>query len=141
MSVYDSMLVATDGSPASRAAVTHAIALAEHHDATLYVLTVVDPSHDTFRFGVEQVDALNRHVNDLQADIIAAHATADCAIVPRVRRGTPTTVILDVAEEVEADVIVLGNQGHAGLAAALLGGTTDRVIRLATVPVIVVGAD
>lgn len=55
-----------------------------------------------------------------------------------VREGDPVDGILDVAVGMAAQLIVMTTQGHRGLADALRGSTTERVIRRASCPVLAV---
>jgi nucleotide-binding universal stress UspA family protein len=55
-----------------------------------------------------------------------------------VREGYPATVILDEAESLEADLIVIGTHGHTGLKHLLLGSIAERVVQKATCPVLTV---
>lgn len=54
------------------------------------------------------------------------------------RSGTPHAEIADVAKAEQADLIVIGTHGRAGLDRALLGSVADRVIRTARCPVVTV---
>ena len=54
------------------------------------------------------------------------------------RRGVPEEVILDVAAERHADLIVMGTTGRTGLAHWMLGSRAERVLRTAGCPVITV---
>ena len=55
-----------------------------------------------------------------------------------VRDGKPTQEIVKLAEEINADLIVLASQGHHGLGGLLLGSTTDRLVNKAPCSVLVV---
>ncbi len=55
-----------------------------------------------------------------------------------VREGIPDQEIANVARELEADLIILATNGHTGLSHVLLGSTTERVVRHAPCPVLVV---
>ncbi|MEY4576839.1 MAG: hypothetical protein RL701_1542 [Pseudomonadota bacterium] len=52
--------------------------------------------------------------------------------------GTPYRVVLDWAEEWKADLIVIGTHGHTGLTHALLGSVTERIVRMASCPVLTI---
>lgn len=52
--------------------------------------------------------------------------------------GTPYRVVLDWAKEWGADLIVIGTHGHTGFTHALLGSVTERVVRMATCPVLTI---
>lgn len=59
----------------------------------------------------------------------------------RVEQGVPQARILEVAEEEQVSVIVLGSHGRSNLASALLGSVSDHVIRHCRQPVIVIKRD
>lgn len=138
--MYRRILLPTDGSPGTDRAVDHALELAGAFDATLYVLYVVDTD-------VLPLDSHSRHLLDylheeggLAIDRITERAE-DRGIGPvtgEVREGTPHEEILRYAADNDADLIVMGTHGRRGLDRLLLGSTTDRVIRLSTVPVLAV---
>ncbi len=54
------------------------------------------------------------------------------------RQGSPHEEVLAAAREVDADLIVMGTHGRSGLAHALLGSVTERVVRTSTVPVLTI---
>jgi len=58
-----------------------------------------------------------------------------------VRFGDPGTVVADRAEELSAELIVIGSHGRSGLARLMLGSVAERVTRLARCPVLVVKLD
>ncbi len=55
-----------------------------------------------------------------------------------VREGTPHREIAEAARELPADLIIIATKGRRGLARALLGSTTEKVVRFAPCPVLVV---
>jgi len=57
---------------------------------------------------------------------------------PMVREGRPATAILELAAEIEPDLIVIGSHGRGGLDHLLLGSVTEKVLRKAATPVLVV---
>ena len=56
----------------------------------------------------------------------------------RLVKGLPATRIIEVAEKVNARMIVMGSRGHTGLSHLLLGSKTERVVQLSSIPVVVV---
>ncbi|MEE8314489.1 MAG: universal stress protein [Myxococcota bacterium] len=54
------------------------------------------------------------------------------------QRGKPESVILDLARNKQADLIVMGTHGHSGLAHITLGSVAERVVREAPCPVMTV---
>ncbi|QCW03926.1 universal stress protein [Natrinema pallidum] len=140
--MYDSVLVATDGSEAAATAVEHAIALADRFDAPLYGIAVIDErtAYDT---GIVDPDEVRQHLEERAAARLAAlesaATAADVAVETAVRSGVPHEEILEYAAEREASAIVLGSRGRSSFKGALLGSTVDRVVRIADRPVLVVG--
>ena len=55
-----------------------------------------------------------------------------------VRSGTPHTEIVGLAEELRVDLIVMATHGRGFISQAILGSTTDRVLRHAPCPVLIV---
>jgi nucleotide-binding universal stress UspA family protein len=57
------------------------------------------------------------------------------------RDGTPVQVIIDVADEVQADLIVLGSRGVGGFPEQLLGSTSHQVAEHTAIPVVIIPPD
>ncbi|WP_226006113.1 universal stress protein [Natrinema salinisoli] len=140
--MYDSILVATDGSEAAATAIDHAIALAQRFDAPLYGIAVVDErtEYDT---GIVDPEEARRHLEERAAgwlaDLETTATDGDVSVETTVRSGVPHEEILDYAAERDADAVVLGSRGRSSFKGALLGSTVDRVVRTADRPVLVVG--
>lgn len=125
--MYDRILLPTDGNPRTHQVVEHALNVAELSGATVYVVSVVPPNapDDT-----EATEA-----------IAAAVTTAEGRDVPvetAVLEGRPYEEILEYAEEVDVDMIVMGTEGRSGLDRFMLGSVTERVLRTSDVPVLAV---
>lgn len=56
----------------------------------------------------------------------------------KVVAGNPAQKIIEYAEEIEADMIIVGSHGRKGLDKALFGSVADRVLRISPVPVLVI---
>jgi len=80
----------------------------------------------------EAEESLTRYAEQVRA------AGLECDLV--VREGYPATVIEDAAEELGADLIVIGTRGHTGLKHLLLGSIAERVVQKAPCPVLTVKA-
>lgn len=85
------------------------------------------------RRDIEQLKSLS--LEKLEAYGVERSASA---LEPMVQEGKPAAVILEVAERVQPDLIVIGSHGRSGLDQLLLGSVTDRVLRKARLPVLVV---
>lgn len=142
--MYDTILVpfdtGTDDAADERAgaALAHAVGLAEHFDATIRVLAVVDPSRHPLAFGVGEVDAINRAAERLVDELVAAYDAHGVELQGDVRRGRPHEVALAYADETGADLIVVGRGSAEGAPETAWGRIAERLARLASVPIVVV---
>lgn len=144
--MFKHILVATDGSAASRHAAQMAVQLAHEHGARLSALFVVDP----YPFlGIGQSNPIGFQGYMAQAQALAAQAHAEIEALCRqedrqldlqVRLAedvSPAEGIVQTAEQVHADLIVLGSHGRTGIARLMLGSVAARVLAHAKVPVLV----
>lgn len=139
--MYDEILVPTDGSAAAERAIDEAIDLADATNARLHALYVVDtrtlsglPSAQgsTIEQALEaQGDAAVEGVRD-RAEAAGLSVTTTVAV------GNPATEILAYADDAPVDAIVMGTHGRTGVDRFLLGSVTERVLRRASAPVLVV---
>ena len=142
--MYDTVLLATDGSETADRAADRAIDLAATYGADLHALYVIETrtAYDNAIVDPEEVEANlrseGREILDTVADR-AAEAGVDAETA--VEEGVPADTVEAYAETHDADVIVLGRRGRSGLRRALLGSTTDALVRTCPVPVLVVGDD
>jgi len=136
---YERVLVTTDGSEHAEAAVDHAVAVADAYDATLHVLSVVDISAaaagPTAAPPVDLLDQLRERGAEATERIAERTRDAGVETVTEVREGFPGPGVLDYADEADVDLIAMGTHGRTGVDRLLLGSTTERTIRRATVPV------
>lgn len=131
-SVYEEILVPTDGSDPSTVAVEQAVALAGAVDARVHFLNVVDVGTEMSAAGVGTIaDELTETFEDVAREALDdAMERADRAGVSAertVREGAPYEVIGSYCEEEDVDLVVIGTTGRSGLTEHLLGSTTDRV--------------
>ncbi|WP_435066588.1 universal stress protein [Haloplanus sp. C73] len=139
--MYDAILVPTDGSEGVDRTLEHAITMAQHHDATIHALYVVDRR---FELAADEdredlVAQLTERGESAVADIAETAGAAGVDVVTSVREGIPYKTILSYAEDADIDVIAMGTHGRTGRdRLAHLGSVTDRVVENATVPVFVI---
>lgn len=140
--MYDSILVATDGSDGASLAVDHAIELAAKLGASLETIAVIEQRTD-YDNAIVDPDEVDRTLRDRAAaalDAVEAEATAaGISVETTIRSGVPHEEIVACAADSDVDAIVVGAQGGSGLRRALLGSPVDGVVRLADRPVLVVG--
>ncbi|WP_152039530.1 universal stress protein [Salinigranum salinum] len=141
---YDRLLLPTDGSDATTAAVAEAGRIASLAGATVHVLSVAD-SRNRFESPAAGLaaDAWERAEDERTEAAVAAAVDAlpgDVPTEPVVRTGVPHTEILDYAAVADVDLIVMGTHGRTGLDHYLVGSVTERVVRASSIPVLTVRA-
>lgn len=136
------VLVPYDGSEYSKDALQHAVDT--YTDAEVHVLHVIDP---VGRGGRKQPKAAwwnmwyedrEKHAESLleeARETVEGHE----AVTTEYRTGKPSEEILDLVQNGDVDVIVMGRQGETGLSRVLLGSAAEKVARHADIPVTLVG--
>lgn len=140
--MYEEILFPTDGSKATVEALDHALAVARAHDARIHVLYVIDKRHyiaaeeeakDDIRATLEEEGA--RAIDDAQVRIEDEGIACNTEITD----GVPHTAIVEYIGDHDIDMVVMGTHGKTGREQlATLGSTTERVVKRATTPVLVV---
>jgi nucleotide-binding universal stress UspA family protein len=137
-----SILCPVDFSQSSMEALQCAVSLAEESDGRLTVLHVADAlsPHDLPVYELQNVAEFqaecDRRLRQRLADFVPGAARAYCTIEERVTSGKPWREILRVAQEQQADLIVIGIRGRNSVDRALFGSTTEQVVRQAVCPVL-----
>jgi nucleotide-binding universal stress UspA family protein len=144
--VFRSIVVGTDGSDTAQKAVDAAVELARLSGAQLEIVSAYEPvSRARLRDEKRQVPAdLQWMVNpreEVDATLAdAAERDAESGVEPRTyaREGDPADAILDVAEELGSDLIVVGNKGMTGAKRFLLGSVPNKVTHHAPCSVMII---
>jgi nucleotide-binding universal stress UspA family protein len=148
---FERILAATDFSAPGDAAVREAFELARQGGARLDLLHVIahDPVPNPLYAHYEVDDArlpeeharLRQQLAGRLADLAPDAARgASLTVTTHVREGAPTGVILALADECGADLLVVGTHGHDGLEHLILGSVAERLVRHAHCSVLVVRA-
>ncbi|MBW2313947.1 MAG: universal stress protein [Deltaproteobacteria bacterium] len=141
---YKKVLVAIDFSPASRRALREASRLAgsEAELELIHVTQKLKPSIPWSSVNRKIVTKLGRNaVTDARAALVElAEGLRNARVRTQVRIGVPHEAILAEAKRRKADVIVVGSRGHTLSERLAMGSTTERLVRKASVPVLVVPA-
>jgi universal stress protein A len=136
-----SILVPIDFSKPSKKALLYAVPLAEQFGAKITLLHVVEPlaTADLVYFPVPmEYDRVIKAMK-VKLDLLAKDAEIDPNLVRTlIRYGSPFREITDAAKGLKVDLIIISTHGYGGLKHALLGSTTERVVRHAACPVLVV---
>lgn len=143
----DTVLVPVDGTDEAELAVEYAVVVAQRYDASIHVLHVID---ETVARGVRR--------GDIEADSVAdehrafmrtvheeiKNADGEVPVSQSTVRGFsstqlsqhPVSVVLDAAEEMEADLIVVPRESISGTPGAMLGKVAQYVLSYASQPVL-----
>jgi nucleotide-binding universal stress UspA family protein len=135
---WDRILLATDGSPNSRAAATRALDLARTYGSELKVLSVINIPESIDGQAEDLAPALYHIHRDNVAEITGQAAGRALKAEGLVGVGRPAQVITQMARELQADLIIMGSHGRTGIKRLLLGSVTEKVIGQAPCPVLVV---
>lgn len=139
--MYESILLPTDGSEASKAAYDHAMEIAERFDATLHVLYVADTTeYSTVTFENNVVDSLEREGKQVVDGVVEDAEARDVDAVGVVMQGGAYETIQSYVDENGVDMVVMGTHGRSGFDRIVLGSVTEHVVRTADVPVVTVRA-
>jgi nucleotide-binding universal stress UspA family protein len=142
-SMYDRILVPTDGSPAAATAVDGALDLASRFDASVHCIHVVQ--RDEFPTAVAgDASAELARQGETVLEAVADRATeTGVDVTTQVIETTGPThrEIVDYAIDHAADLVVMGTQGRTGLDRLLVGSVTERTLRRSPMPVLTVHED
>jgi nucleotide-binding universal stress UspA family protein len=144
--MFSRIVVGTDGSDTAKLAVREASELAKSTGASLYIVSAYDPVPES-RLREERLEAPSdiAHTVSPSEDVDATLADAAREVEQEgvqvrtfARQGEPADAILDVAEEENADLIVVGNKGMTGAKRFLLGSVPNKVSHHAPSSVLII---
>jgi len=141
--MYKKILVPLDGSQFAEAVLPHVETLAKNEGAEVILLTVPDiPSADFIarnpavtKQAIEETEIKSGKYLDTH---IAKLKKKGAKVKGILREGPIPETILEVADEVHADMIAMSTHGRTGVARWFLGSVADEVVHKAHVPVILV---
>jgi nucleotide-binding universal stress UspA family protein len=138
-----SILVPLDFSPPSKKALDYAVTFARQFKARLTLLHVVEPVATpdfaaSFPLAMEDDKLVAAAKYELERAVKAARIPSSAVEKILVRFGRSFHEIADAARTRKVDLIIISTHGYTGLKHALLGSTTERVVRHAPCPVLVV---
>lgn len=146
MSAYTKVVVGTDGSESSYRAVDRAARLAADAGATLVIACAYVPADP--RSVSQAADQLGDDAYQIRGDNPAedivrgarerALAAGATQLETRTVRGAPVESLIKLADEVDADLLVVGNKGMNSLTGRLLGSVPADAARRATCDVLIV---
>jgi nucleotide-binding universal stress UspA family protein len=148
--VYTHILISTDGSEVAQKGVDHGLALAKKLGSDVTVVTVTEPfpflsvsghggwatvpsdmklhEADRKKFADGVLSAVEIQAGKMELEIDPVH----------VPNAQPATAIVDTAQKLGCDLIVMASHGRRGIERILLGSQTSEVLVTTTIPVLVV---
>ena len=139
--MYKKILVPTDGSEFAKKAQQHAMFLAKVSGAELVAVSVTE---NNFVNGLpldDEVYQLNQILKERSEENLKEFDKLnedDLKITHVIREGSPARVILEVAEDEDVDLIVMGSSGKSGFDRFIMGSVADKVVNSAKCAVLVV---
>jgi universal stress protein A len=145
MIAIKTILVPTDFSEPAIAALHYGRTLAAQFSATLHLVHVVED----LALKTISAEGFVSYMPDLQRELEEAARTRLDALVAAngpaatriVTSNSTANAIAAYAQEIHADIIVIGTHGRSGVSRLLLGSVAERVVRTAPCPVLTVHAD
>ena len=143
--MYRKILVPLDGSKTAEGVLPHAKALAYSEGAELLLLTVAANPVMDFAFSDpaiaqkaerEQEEQSQKYTSRIESEL----RQAGFRVSTLLRIGAVADTILNVAEEMQVDVIAMSTHGRTGPARWLLGSIADKVVRNSQIPVLLIRA-
>lgn len=138
-------LVPTDFSLGARRAAEVGINLADSFGGRMFFLHAFDPTPwynypcDEATLGVVTLPELT--MDDIEDDWVSFLGSLPTPSVPweaRTKEGRPADTIMEYADEIAADLIIMGSHGRTGLEHMLLGSVAEEVVRRASAPVLTI---
>lgn len=137
--MYDTILVPTDGSDPANRAIEHALELADKYDAVIHAMFCVE-SHRYGEPALSSAEIVLANLEDRGADMLeeiadrADNVGIECSW--NVCHGRPWVEIMKTAEELDADLIVIGFQGQSHRRPGKIGSVAERILRNSDRPVL-----
>ena len=138
------ILVPTDFSEYSALALQYGLSFCREYNADLILLHVIEdpfyPSNGaTFGFNVEEFfRRMEEESAKRMLELVPPEVEKEIRVERIAMRGTPFLEIIRLSREKDIDMIVLSTHGRTGLAHVLMGSVTEKVVRKAPCPVLVV---
>ena len=135
---WENILLAVDESTSSETAVKHAMDFALSYGARITAVTVVDVNDEFYAQVPHAVDKMVEKAKSLLEKVRKSLESCDIKTETIVREGEAYEKIVEVAEEINADIIFMGSHGRTGFKKLFMGSVTEKVIGFSACPVMVV---
>ena len=141
LNLFKKVLVPTDFSPQSEKSLDYAVMIAGQFGAKIFLLHVIEPFPYTTTDALMVVDnseAMRSIAESLIKNLVKTLRQKKITVKTDLVVGNTTHEIIMKAEQEKIDLIVMGTHGRTGLEHVLLGSVAEKVVRLATCPVLTV---
>jgi nucleotide-binding universal stress UspA family protein len=142
--MYKRILVPLDGSTLAEQALPHATAQAARFEAEIVLLKVLEPLPEPAVTARSVVKSAETASGELARDYLRTvearirEQELELKVQSATTEGKPYLAIIRFAEENDIDLIVMATRGQSGLSRWLMGSVADRVVRGATVPLLLI---
>ena len=138
-SAFQKILVGFDGSPQSERAAQLAFAMARAMDSKVTLFAVARPPEPATSVELEAVlDGAKEHYEQAFQKLIDGLGENKIEIETEIAVGHPAEQIIHKAEIMKADLVILGRRGTSLFEKWILGSVSERVLRYAHCPVMVI---
>lgn len=134
---WSKILVATDGSPCSLAAVERAVRFAAAYGGTIEVASVIDVPAELYGDAPDLATELERLATGYADDAVQTAKAKGVSATAHVVEGVAYDIIPDLARSLGVQVIVVGSHGRTGMRRLLMGSVAEKIIGYASCPVLV----
>jgi nucleotide-binding universal stress UspA family protein len=134
---FDRILVGYDGSEKAERALETALGFASASDAKVEILSVVRPPEPLNQpQAQETINAARRHFEEVLRRISEAVSSNGIRVSTSIAVGHPAEQILECAERISADLVIVGQRGASEFEGISLGSVSERVLAYAHCPVL-----
>lgn len=139
--LWSTILVPVDFSAPSEAALTYALTLATASNAALHVCHIIPVPHvldALYERGFEPEESVKRIAHTARQRLDALVRAAGAAVQPQLHcsEGDARDGVLEWAQKLKADLIVMGTHGRKGAERFFMGSVAEAVVRRASCPVL-----
>lgn len=134
---WKKILVATDGSPFSQAAIERATHFAKIYDSEIDVVSVAEVPDELYGEAPDLTEVFERMATGYANDAVQSAKDQGVAATPHVITGVAYEIIPDLARSLGAQVIIVGSHGRTGMSRLLMGSVAEKIIGFASCPVLV----
>jgi len=139
--VFKTIVVGLDGSDGAERAIPFAVGLARREGAKLIIAHIEEDIVGKGGGPIHATEDETQAEIDRKAEELSSQGIQTSVKKTSVMLGGPAPAIARIADQVDAELIVVGSRGHSALAGVLLGSVAQRLLHHARVPVLVVPSE